>query len=114
MAERGVSGELGENLPVAIAEIAETMALSRNTVVKVMRFAVQQGRVIAVRGCTGGLMLARPASDFRLACGLVPALAKGEKAFWDALNEQTLADLHYGSLPDAMPPNGVIRIAEAA
>ncbi len=29
--------------PVAIAKIAEAMALSRNTVMKVMRFVVQQG-----------------------------------------------------------------------
>ncbi len=125
--------------PVAIAKIAEAMALSRNTVMKVMRFVVQQGWGIAVRGRTGGFMLAHPASDFRLgdicrafegagcmidwheppcsfrpACRLVPALAKGEEALGDALNEQTLADLHYGSLPDDTPPNGVIRIAEAA
>lgn len=121
--------------PIAIAEIADALQWSRNHIVKVARFMVQQGWITAVRGRTGGLILAKPVADYRLgdvcrtmegmecmidcheppcpflpACGLIPALGKAQKAFFDELNKMTLAD----AVASPAMQETIIRITSAA
>lgn len=103
--------------PIAIAEIADALQWNKNHVIKVARFMVQQGWIIAVRGRTGGLMLAHAAHWYRLGdvarvlegecplidchtppcpflgvCGVLEPLAKAQAAFFEQLNRLTLAD----------------------
>lgn len=121
--------------PIAIAEISEALQWSRNHIVKVARFMVQQGWITAVRGRTGGLILSHAAKDYKLgdvvralegegrlidceeppcpfygACGLVPSLARAQRAFYEELNRETLAD----AVASAAMRETIIRLTPAS
>lgn len=53
-------------MPATIGEIADSFAVSRNHLVKVVHFMAQQGWLITSRGKGGGLALAHPAAWYRL------------------------------------------------
>lgn len=100
-----------------ITELAERLAVSRNHLVKVVHRLAQLGLVATTRGKGGGMALARPADQYRLGdvvralednpslidCGAPPcvlarncqlksALDDALQAFFERLNQYTLAD----------------------
>lgn len=103
--------------PVTISEVAERFDASRNHLVKVVHFMAQQGWLITTRGKGGGLALARPVTDYKLGeiirglenvtemidcadppcalrgrCQLKSILDRAMNAFFEVLDEYTLAD----------------------
>jgi len=104
-----------------VAEIAERYGISRNHLVKVVHALSQKGFISTTRGRSGGLRLARPADQIGVGevvraletnralvecfspehntcpiapvCALKGALAQAERAFQNALDEYTLADV---------------------
>jgi len=106
---------------VTIEELATRHRLSRNHLMKVAQTLVGLGYVTGVRGRTGGLRLARPASMIRMgevvraleddtrlveclgdgpttciltgACVLTRSMSRAMEAFFASLDEVTLADL---------------------
>ncbi|HEY0332537.1 MAG TPA: Rrf2 family transcriptional regulator [Stenotrophomonas sp.] len=108
----------GRAVPVTIGEVAERFAISRHHLVKVAHFLARQGWVRGTRGKGGGLVLAQPASSYRLGwlvrtleshetvidcaglpcvlaggCRLQASLERAMRHFYDELDRQTLADL---------------------
>lgn len=106
------------DLPVTVAEIAAQFEVPHNHLVKVANRLTKLGWVTAVRGRHGGLRLAVAPRELRLgqvlralesherlidcgsppcplsrACGLAAALDQGLKAFYDRMDEYTLADV---------------------
>lgn len=100
----------------SIGEIARSYGISQNHLMKVVHDLRKEDYVAAVRGRSGGIRLARPASeinvgdvvrhteeDLRLAdcgscliaraCGLVGVLDEALAAFLAVLDRHTLADL---------------------
>jgi len=105
----------------SIAEIAVGYSISKNHLMKVVQRLVAEGFVESVRGRSGGLKLAQPASDLNVgkivrsmedmenfvecfnastnrcvvtpACGLRHVLAGGVEAFIRHLDQFTVADL---------------------
>ena len=106
---------------VTIEELAARHRLSRNHLMKVAQTLVGLGYVTGVRGRTGGLKLAKPASAIRMgevvraleddtalveclgdgpttcilsgACLLTHTMGRAMEAFFASLDEVTLADL---------------------
>lgn len=106
---------------VTIEELAKRHGLSRNHLMKVAQTLVSLGYVTGVRGRSGGLRLARPASTIRMgevvraleddvvlveclgdgpttcilsgACVLTHTMGRAMEAFFASLDEVTLADL---------------------
>ncbi|NIX75904.1 RrF2 family transcriptional regulator [Microvirga terricola] len=106
---------------VTIEELATRHKLSRNHLMKVAQTLVSLGYVTGIRGRTGGLTLARPASTIRIgevvrtlehdmrlveclgdgpttcilsgACLLTRSMNRALEAFFASLDEVTLADL---------------------
>lgn len=104
-----------------IQEIADGYGISRNHLMKVVHHLGRLGYLETARGKGGGLRLARRPEDMRLgalvaeleqgralvecfdaaantcritrACRLAPMLAEAERAFFDALDGHTLADV---------------------
>lgn len=62
---------------ISIHDLSEALNWNKNLVVKVAHIAVQQGLLKAVRGRTGGVALAKPASDYRI--GDVVRLMEGNE-----------------------------------
>lgn len=62
---------------ISIHDLSEALNWNKNLVVKVAHIAVQQGLLKAVRGRTGGVALAKPASDYRI--GDVVRLMEGDE-----------------------------------
>lgn len=110
MGERGTAR-------ATITELAERLAVSRNHLVKVVHRLAQLGLVATTRGKGGGMALARPADQYHLGdvvralednpslidCGAPPcvlarncqlksALDDALQAFFERLNQYTLAD----------------------
>ena len=104
--------------PIALIDIADALQWNKNQLIKVERFMVKAGWVTAVRGRTGGLLLAKAPSEYRLgdlvktlegvehlvncfkpvcpfagACGVKAAIDEAQQAFFDDLNRRTLADV---------------------
>jgi Rrf2 family nitric oxide-sensitive transcriptional repressor len=104
--------------PITVGEIAEQFEVPHNHLVKVANKLGKMGLVTAIRGRNGGLMLAQPAASIKLGdtlrglegdAGLVncvepPCVLKGQcllsgvlrdglNAFYDRMNEVTLADV---------------------
>jgi Rrf2 family protein len=106
--------------PVRVRDIAGFYNLSEQFLHKTLQLAVGAGFVETLRGRNGGLRLARPASEIRVgdvvraiedrfeladcfsdeancpleqACNLSSALRRALQAFFDVLNEYTIADL---------------------
>jgi Rrf2 family protein len=107
--------------PVRITDIARRMGMSEAHVAKVIARLAQLGYVQTVRGRVGGVLLARPAAEIVVgdvvratednltlvecfdpvtsqcpiapACDLARALDKALTAFFDVLDDYTLADL---------------------
>jgi Rrf2 family nitric oxide-sensitive transcriptional repressor len=100
----------------SIAVIARTYRISHNHLTKVVHDLRKQGFVAAVRGRSGGVRLARPASEISVgevvrhtegtfdlvdcgscviapACALTAALHEARRAFMDVLDGYSLADL---------------------
>ena len=96
----------------SIAEIARTYRISHNHLTKVVHDLRKEGYLSAVRGRSGGILLARPAvgeivrhteGSFDLvdcgscviapACALTAALREARSAFMAVLDGYTLADL---------------------
>lgn len=100
---------------VSIAEAAEAHGLSHGNFMKVAQQLVEGGFVESVRGRSGGIRLARPASEIRIgelarfmegdapmadcasctlrsACGLIGALEAAKDAFYASLDRLSLAD----------------------
>ena len=100
----------------SISEIARTYRISQNHLMKVVHDLRKEGYLDAVRGRTGGIRLARPASEIGLgevvrhteggfdlvdcgscviapACGLTGALREALKAFMAVLDRYSLEDL---------------------
>lgn len=101
---------------ISIHDLSEALNWNKNLVVKVAHIAVQQGLLKAVRGRTGGMALAKPASDYRIGdvvrlmegneemvncdkprcpllnggCRLRGVLANAREAFYRELNAVTL------------------------
>lgn len=103
---------------VTVAELSHRFNWSRHHVVKVVNFMARQGWIAAHRGRGGGVMLSRPADEFFLGdivrtlegdrpinqcnnpeCALKPAChfldisTAAQNAFYDHLNQYTLASL---------------------
>lgn len=104
---------------VSIQDLSTLINWNKNLVVKVAHMAVQSGLLKAVRGCTGGLSLARHPREYRigdiirmcegdepllvchappcpllgLGCGLRGALENARENFYRELNKVTLIDL---------------------
>ncbi len=106
---------------VTIEELATRHKLSRNHLMKITQTLVGLGYVTGVRGRTGGLKLAKPASAIRMgeviraleddtrlveclgegpttcilngACLLTRSMSRALEAFFAELNQVTLADL---------------------
>ena len=104
-----------------VSDIAKFYDLSEQFLLKILQSLTKAGLVEGVRGRNGGIRLARPASEIRLgevvriteenfelaecfeageaacplfsSCGLNQALAKALSAFFDVLDQYTLADL---------------------
>ena len=108
---------------VTIADISETFGISKNHLMKVAQALGQEGIIATERGRTGGLSLARRASDIRVgdvegnaalvecfpggaggcrispACRLRGALADALEAFFASLDTWSIADLVGGNAP---------------
>jgi Rrf2 family transcriptional regulator, nitric oxide-sensitive transcriptional repressor len=107
--------------PITIAEIAGQFAVPHNHLIKVANRLGKLGLVKAMRGRNGGLVLAVPAESIRLGealrglegdtplvncedppcalggrCLLTGALRSGLSAFYDHMNQYTLADVSGG------------------
>jgi len=103
---------------VSITEIAQAYAISRNHLLKVVAGLAEQGLIEAYRGKAGGWRLAREAHQINIgkvvaymedqgavvdchdpecpilpACNLNRALQAAQTAFFQTLNQYTLADL---------------------
>ncbi len=104
--------------PTALIDIADALQWNKNQLIKVERFMVKAGWVTAVRGRTGGLLLVKAPSEYRLgdlvktleggehlvncfkpvcpfagACGVKTAIDEAQQAFFNDLNRRTLADV---------------------
>lgn len=100
-----------------IAEITQRFDVAHNHLTKVVQFMGQQGWLVNVRGKGGGIRLAQPADQYRLGhvvrtlerttelidcaeppcvlrgqCGLKGLLSRAEEAFYNTLDQSTLAD----------------------
>ncbi|MEL7279378.1 MAG: iron-responsive transcriptional regulator RirA [Pseudomonadota bacterium] len=104
-----------------VSDIAKFYGLSEQFLLKILQSLTKAGFVESVRGRNGGIRLARPASDLRLgeiirstednfalaecfeggenvcplftSCGLNQALSEALSAFFEVLDNYTLADL---------------------
>ena len=113
--------------PITIAEIAGQFEVPHNHLIKVANRLGKLGLVKAVRGRNGGLVLAMPATTIRLGdalrglegdtplvncdeppcalggnCLLSGALLAGLGAFYDRMNEYSLADVSSGRTATAI------------
>lgn len=113
--------------PITIAEIAGQFEVPHNHLIKVANRLGKLGLVKALRGRNGGLVLAMPADTIRLGdtlrglegdtplvkcdeppcalggnCLLSAALLSGLGAFYDRMNEYTLADVSSGRTATAI------------
>ena len=100
----------------AIADIAAAYDVPENNLRKVVNDLVRAGYFDSVRGRSGGVRLARPAAEITVGamlrttegeqpmvdcdgcflaptCGLIPGLSDARRAFFEALDDKTLADL---------------------
>lgn len=106
-----------ETPPVTVAEVAQQFNIARNHLVKVAATLSKHGYIQSLRGRTGGIALARAADQIKVgdlvrvlegaeqlidcaglqcvlnpACGLKSALQQALSAFYQTLNQYTLAD----------------------
>lgn len=102
--------------PVSISAIAGAYGISQNHLVKVVHDMVKSGLLESTRGRSGGVALAKPPEQIRLGqvvvdcepdmelvdcadcaisnvCGLPLPLREATRAFVDALNHYTVADM---------------------
>ncbi len=100
----------------SIADISRRYAISQNNLMKVVQDLARLGYIETLRGRNGGIRLGRPPQDINIgtlirhtekgcvlvdcancviapACGLPGVLAKATHAFFQVLDEYTLADL---------------------
>lgn len=123
-----------KDMPYTIAEIAEDLKVSQNHLVKIVHFMGKQGWLITTRGKGGGLRLNPEILEFRLGyivrilqgespivecntppcvlrprCGLKGILDHAVEAFYQSLDEYTVAEvlttppLHQKQVSSAIP-----------
>ncbi len=123
---------LNPNRSVTIAELAESHAVSKNHLMKIVNDLARQGLLQTTRGRGGGLRLLKPAadirigdvvraseSDFRLVecfdassntctiapgCRLQKVFATAMQSFLRELDQVTLADLTQTTGPESVMP----------
>jgi Rrf2 family nitric oxide-sensitive transcriptional repressor len=105
----------GPQRRLTVAEIAQSLGISANRLVKVAHILGRQGWVATARGRGGGILLARPASEIRIGrlvrdtegvamraecfaadgsdCRLKRVLGEAVDAFYAVLDRHTLAEL---------------------
>lgn len=118
-------GTLPDGQLATISEISTRFTISRNHLMKVVNQLARLGYVASVRGPKGGVRLGRPASDINLgdlvrdfearldpvncdepvcpikgACELKRVLNRAQQAFFDVLDQHSLASLLKS--PDAL------------
>ena len=123
--------------PFTISEMAKELMVSQNHLMKVVHFMAKQGWVVTTRGKGGGISLARTAQDYRLGhtvsilennhslvncdeppcilrntCTLKSALNKALQAFFDYLDQYTLADMIKIPVEQAMIPQNRIQMLD--
>lgn len=64
--------------PVSVHQLSEALNWNKNLIVKVTHFAVQQGLLTAVRGRSGGVVLAKSPEAYRI--GDIVRLMEGDEA----------------------------------
>jgi len=105
---------------VSVREVSRAYGVSPHIIVKAVQLLVEQGLIVSVRGCQGGLRLAKEPSEINVgavvrsteptldlvecfdlatntcpiepACGLKGVLTQAQRAFFDVLSDHTLAD----------------------
>jgi Rrf2 family nitric oxide-sensitive transcriptional repressor len=112
---------------VTISEIAQSLNVSRNHLVKVVHFMAGQGWLATTRGKGGGLALAKspeqynlgqlvrvlegttqlvncadPPCALRFGCGLKTILNEALQAFYQLLDQYTLADIIQGKTQEIL------------
>lgn len=112
---------------VTISEIAQSLNVSRNHLVKVVHFMAGQGWLATTRGKGGGLALAMspeqynlgqlvrvlegttqlvncadPPCALRFGCGLKTILNEALQAFYQSLDQYTLADIIQGKIQEIL------------
>ena len=117
---------------VTIAEMAACYGVSRSHLMKVVNSLTRSGYLIAVRGRSGGVKLAKPADDIHLgdvvrktepdftlvecmgrggncvivgSCGLPRVINEALTSFIDTLNRHTLASVTPLTMPFGPPAN---------
>ena len=104
--------------PTALIDIADALQWNKSQLIKICRFMTKEGWLTAVRGRTGGLLLAKAPTDYRLgdlvktlegvselvnctepvcpflkACSVKRAIDEAQQAFFNDLNRRTLAEV---------------------
>lgn len=112
---------------VTITEIAQSLQVSRNHLVKVVHFMAGQQWLLTTRGKGGGLALAKspdqynlgqlvrvlegttqlvncadPPCALRMGCGLKTLLNQALQAFYQSLDQYTLADIIQGKTQEIL------------
>ena len=105
----------------SVPELSEILCWNPNLVIKSAHFMVKAGWLVSVRGRNGGIMLAPDAEKLRIGdvvraleddeqlvdcaeprcpfiggCVLIGALRDANEAFYEVLNNYTVADLRHG------------------
>lgn len=117
----------GVSKPITIPEIAESFAVSRNHLAKVVNFMAGEQWLLTTRGKGGGLALAKAPEDYNIGkimrtlqgttqvvncatppcvlrsnCGLKSILNEALEAFFCSLDQYTLADIIQGKTHDLL------------
>lgn len=124
---------------VTISEIAQSLQVSRNHLVKVVHFMAGQGWLATTRGKGGGLALAKspdqynlgqlvrvlegttqlvdcadPPCALRMGCGLKTLLNQALQAFYQSLDQYTLADIIQGKTQEILSELQRINVVQLA
>ncbi|GAC1372357.1 MAG: Rrf2 family transcriptional regulator [Aquirhabdus sp.] len=124
---------------VTISEIAHSLNVSRNHLVKVVHFMAGQGWLATTRGKGGGLALANPPDQYnlgqlvrvlegttqlincadppcalRFGCGLKTVLNEALQAFYQCLDQYTLADIIQGKTQEILLELQKINVVQLA
>jgi len=122
--------------PITIAEIAQSHAVSKNHLMKIVNDLARQGILHTTRGRGGGLRLLKPASEIRIGdvvrnsetdfrmvecfdaasnscnlsahCKLKSVIGRALEAYLAELDSVTLADITQANLADLAPAGAVV------
>jgi len=124
---------------VTISEIAESLQVSRNHLVKVVHFMASHQWLATTRGKGGGLALAKPPEEYnlgqlvrilegttqvincaeppcalRFGCGLKGILNNALQAFYQSLDQYTLADILQDKTKEILSELQKIKVVQLA